>query len=161
MKNKNNLSPQEYYKRKHRKRISAGVIFFNEKKEVLVVKPNYRKGWIFPGGNVELDESPREGAIRETKEEINLDFKECELLCIDYNCENKIKGEKLQFLFSGGTLTQKNIKGIKLQKEELDEYKFIKTKDASKFLDKPNLKRFIKCIEAIKNNQVIYLENGE
>lgn len=42
---------------------------------VLLVEPNYREGWALPGGTIESDdgESPRDGARRETAEEIGLD----------------------------------------------------------------------------------------
>lgn len=42
-------------------------------------KKNWFNGWIFPGGKVEFGETPEKAAIRELKEEINLDVEEKQL----------------------------------------------------------------------------------
>lgn len=40
---------------------------------LLVVKPQSQNGWTLPGGLVELDESPLDALVRETKEETGLE----------------------------------------------------------------------------------------
>jgi len=61
--------------------VGAGSIVFNEEEEVLLVqsipeKKDYWHGkWTFPGGKVRYGESIEEAAVRETKEETNLDVK--------------------------------------------------------------------------------------
>ena len=52
---------------------SCGAIIYNQNKEVLIVKHN--KGhWDFPKGHVEGNETEQETAIREVKEETNIDI---------------------------------------------------------------------------------------
>ena len=53
----------------------AAALFRDAAGRVLLVEPNYREGWALPGGTIESDdgESPRDGARRETAEEIGLD----------------------------------------------------------------------------------------
>ena len=49
------------------------------------IEPSYGK-WVFPGGYVDLGERVEDAAIRETKEEVNLDVKLCELVGVySYN----------------------------------------------------------------------------
>jgi len=53
--------------------VSAATIVLNEKKEILLIK-GPRRGWEMPGGQVEVGESLKEAAIRETKEESGIDI---------------------------------------------------------------------------------------
>ncbi|MFB4213276.1 NUDIX hydrolase [Shouchella sp. JSM 1781072] len=52
--------------------ISAATIILNEKNDILLIK-GPKRGWEFPGGQVEEGESLTDAAIRETKEETGLD----------------------------------------------------------------------------------------
>ncbi len=57
--------------------VGVGVIVFNNKKKVLLVKRGNEpsKGlWSLPGGMIELGERVREAGIREVKEECNIDI---------------------------------------------------------------------------------------
>ncbi len=71
------MTDQEYLKNLPRKRMASGVIFFNEAGEILIVKPSYKDHWSVPGGVIDKDESPRDAALREVKEEVGLDLKSC------------------------------------------------------------------------------------
>ncbi len=53
--------------------VTAGAIVMNDQKEILLIKGPPR-GWEPPGGRVELGESIRDAAIRETKEESGMDI---------------------------------------------------------------------------------------
>ena len=139
--------------------MGAGVMFFNSRREMLVMQTKYRQGWTIPGGTVEKNESPYSTCVREIQEEIGMVKKELQFVAIDYKC---LKGqmENLQFMFYGGKLTEKEIDRIKLDNKELVRFKFVAPGSAVKLLS-PNLARGIPpCLEAIKNNQAVYLENG-
>ena len=63
-------------------KVVAGTIFTIEERVVLLrrgVEPSLGK-WVFPGGYVDRGESVREAAIRETKEESNIQVRLCSLL---------------------------------------------------------------------------------
>ena len=57
------------------RRLAAGALIRNERGEMLLVKPNYKDGWILPGGTVEAGEAPKPGCEREIVEELGLDVK--------------------------------------------------------------------------------------
>ena len=47
---------KNYYSTLPTKRMGAAVIFFNQKKEILIVKPTYKDHWSLPGGTVNKNE---------------------------------------------------------------------------------------------------------
>jgi len=55
-----------------RKEYSAGGVVFKEKKEVLLIK-NPSNVWTFPKGHIEKGETKEQAALREVKEETNID----------------------------------------------------------------------------------------
>ncbi len=124
------LSKQDYYNSLAKKPMGSDVLFLNDKNEILIVKPNYKDEWLLPGGTLEAGESPRAGAIRETKEEIGLDIQMDRMLCVDY-CKTA-QGDNLKFVFFGGILNEEQISQIKLQESELIEFKFVSLEDALK-----------------------------
>jgi 8-oxo-dGTP pyrophosphatase MutT (NUDIX family) len=67
-----------------RKRMASTVLLFDESDRVLVVEPTYVDFMELPGGSVDLDESPRQAAIREVKEELGLDRDPGRLLAVDW-----------------------------------------------------------------------------
>jgi len=155
------MPEDEFYKSLPKKRVAAGTLFFNAQNELLLLKPSYKDGWTIPGGVVEEIESPRQGAIREIKEEIGLDIPALEFLCVNHVVAPGVKGVSLQFLFYGGVLSEEQIKNIKLQTEEIVEYKFVDLNNASEFLPDIKLWRFNKCMEALKNKTAIYLDDED
>lgn len=153
------LSKQEYYDSLAKKPMGSDVLFLNDKDEILLVKPNYKNEWLFPGGTVEKGESPRESAIREVKEEIGLNIEVGQMLCMDYSKTSE--GDNLKFVFFGGVLNENQIANIKLQESELTDFKFVSLEEALDLFGPRKVKRIPHCLKALKDNTVIYLENGE
>lgn len=74
-------------------RVTAGVIKDNDK--VLLTrrapKENFAGGWEFPGGKIEINETPQACLARELKEELNIDVsvgKLCTEVAHDYGNMN-------------------------------------------------------------------------
>ena len=88
------MNPDEYIVDLPKKRMAVGVLLFNNAEELLVVKPTYKENWSIPGGVCDENESLRETAIREVKEETNLDIKKVQLLCVDYMSRGKSEYSK-------------------------------------------------------------------
>ena len=51
---------------------SAAIALYDATGRVLVVKAHYKHYWSFPGGVVDAGETPRQAAVRETKEEVGV-----------------------------------------------------------------------------------------
>lgn len=152
------LPLNEYYKTLPKKHVGAGVLFFDAADRLLIVKPSYKDGWSIPGGVIDPDESPLAGAIRETKEEIDLDVKDISLVCVDYVFKEGEKPESLQFLFYGGILQEDIIQKITIDGEELLEFRFAEIPEALILLREGLRKRLPYCLDAIKNKVAVYLE---
>lgn len=159
------MNEEEYLKNLPKKRMASGVVIFNNSKEILLVKPTYKNHWSVPGGVIDENESPRDAALREAKEEINLNLKKIHLLCIDYMSQREsgyiTKDENIQFIFYGGKLSAKEIKQIRIPKTEIGEYKFVSKKEALKLVNDKLANRLVPCFEAIKTGKPVYLEGGK
>lgn len=155
------IPKKQYYAQLPKKRMSAGVLLFNNKGELFILKPSYKDYWSIPGGAINKNESPYEAAIRELYEETNLKIKKLRLICVEYKKENNYKGEALHFIFYGGKLTKQQITKIKLAETEISYFKFIDTKKAPKVLSDTLGKKLKYCLKAIKNKHTIYMENGK
>lgn len=152
------FTDEEYAAMLPKKQVGTAVLFFNTKGEVLIVKPNYKEGWLVPGGAANEDESPLCCALRETKEEIGLDITALELVGIYYGHKKGVFTDSLKFVFSGGTLNDAQIAEIKLQNEELEIYTFMTPQEAIPLFSSSLQKSVPACLEAIKNNTVAYIE---
>lgn len=108
-----------------KKRLSAGVLFLNSKKEILLVKPVYREGWLLPGGVIDEDESPRQCAEREVKEELGLSIMFNSLLIVDYlHKVSTTQTESIHFLFKGHVLLDEQVSKLKVTDSELKDLAF-------------------------------------
>ena len=141
--------------------MGAGVLIFNEYDEILLLKPNYKDYWSIPGGTVDENESPRQCCLREIKEEIGLELSEITFLCVDYKSEQKEKPESLQFIFYGDVLKSDQIEKIKIQEDEIDEFRFVKIEEAKALLSEVLKNRIESCLESIQSGKTVYLENGK
>ncbi len=79
--------------------MGTGALIFNEARQLLILKPNYKNHWTIPGGVVDANESPRAACIREIREEIGLEQPNVTFVAVDYKPENQDRDENLQFMF--------------------------------------------------------------
>ncbi|MFE5394554.1 NUDIX domain-containing protein [Streptomyces sp. NPDC056568] len=104
----------------------AAALFRDAEGRVLLVEPNYREGWVLPGGTIESQdgETPRQGAWRETVEEIGLDVRLGRLLAVDW-VRGTGRPPLVAYLYDGGVLTEDDLKAIRLQEEELLSWRLV------------------------------------
>jgi len=152
-----------YYNNLPKKRMGAGALILNEQGEVLIVKQSYKDYWAIAGGVVDDGESPRVACIREVREELRIDLKVAEFLCLDHVnlIEDGESREHLQSIFFGGILNEAEIAEIKNDGEEILEYRFVNINEALPMLGEKLRKRLPKALEAYKKESAVYLENGE
>ena len=151
----------DYYKNLPRKWMGSGALFLNSESRILIVKPTYKDYWEIPGGSISENESPWAACAREVREELNLEIKKGNLLCIDYLPDNDEKGDRLMFIFDGGQLSESDISRITLQKEELSEFRFVSIDEAEKLLGERLSRRIRPTYEAKMDGFTAYLESGK
>ncbi|SDO49244.1 NUDIX domain-containing protein [Actinacidiphila guanduensis] len=117
---------------------SASTLFRSADGRLLLVEPNYRDDgtWTLPGGTIEsdADETPREGARRETAEEIGLDLAPGALLAVDWVRGGGRRPPLVTHLYDGGVLDDGQLAAIRLQEEELDSWKLVRVEELERYL---------------------------
>ena len=102
---------------------AAAALITNPSGRVLLVKPNYRDHWSLPGGVLEDGEPPHRGCGREVAEEVGLQITVGPLLVVDWAAPNHERPRPaVFFVFDGGEVAPGA--DIRLQEEELDDYRF-------------------------------------
>ncbi|GAA1134399.1 NUDIX hydrolase [Kribbella jejuensis] len=142
------------------KRIAADCLFTDRAGRLLVLEPPYKPTWDLPGGIVERDESPRDAARREVREEIGLHVETGELLVVDWIPRTGDFTEIVAFLFDGGVLTDDDIRQIVLQESEVVSFRFVGLDEAEQLLDRGQFTR-VKAGFARRRTGALYLENGD
>jgi mutator protein MutT len=82
--------------------VFAGGCIFNDKGEVLLQRRGDSNKWGFPGGAIEIGETPQEAAIREAKEETGLDVEVGDIIGIYTDSDMKYpNGDKAHSICIG------------------------------------------------------------
>ena len=81
--------------------------------------------WDIPGGMVEEGEMPKDAAIRETKEEVNLDITIGPILHEDSNYDNEKGTVFTRIVYQAELLEGQDERNIILQKDEHSEYMLV------------------------------------
>ena len=137
---------------------SAGALIFDAAERLLILKPNYKKGWTVPGGQVEATgESPWEACQRETSEECGLSVEHGRLVCVDFLRAKAGRPGGVRFLFDCGTFADDVLSTIRLSDGEIDEYRLADLDDAVKLLSGPVRRR---VAASAGRKGCIYLEEG-
>ena len=103
---------------------SAAVLIENEQGELLIVKASYKDHWSLPGGIVDAGESPLEAAVREVKEEVDIqvDPKDLNLAMVASRHSDEFLTHQFVFFTK---LENDAFSEIKLQESEIVASKFI------------------------------------
>lgn len=137
--------------------VVAGLIT-DESGRVLIVKPSHKEGWIFPGGYVEIGESPSSAFIREMHAELGIDLStRPRLLSIDYRGSSE---EYVMFIFDGGVFTDEMVSKIKLPPQLL-EVRFVEPNEAMTMLRGNSARRLLPTLNARSKTGIAYLEHQE
>ncbi|MEV6614349.1 NUDIX hydrolase [Streptomyces sp. NPDC051051] len=140
----------------------AATLFRDARGRVLLVEPNYRAGWVLPGGTVESDEgeTPRQGARRETLEEIGLDREPGRLLAVDW-VQGRNRPPLVAYVYDGGVLDEEDLKAIRLQEEELLSWRLVPREEITDHLLGTLGHRVLAALDVLADGSgTAELENG-
>jgi ADP-ribose pyrophosphatase YjhB (NUDIX family) len=140
----------------------AAALFRDAEGRVLLVEPNYRAGWALPGGTIESDdgETPRQGARRETAEEIGLDRELGRLLAVDW-VHGTGRPPLVAYLYDGGVLAEDDFKAIRLQEEELLSWRLVERTELAEYLPGGLGRRVLAALDVpAEGSGTAELENG-
>jgi 8-oxo-dGTP diphosphatase len=124
------VEPEIYYAGLAAAFVTAGALITDPGGRVLLVKPNYRDHWLFPGGTADDNESPEAACARELKEEIGLALPVGRLLLVDWRPARAERPRPtVGFIFDAGILERPE--RIRLQEDELDDHAFFEPGEAA------------------------------
>lgn len=123
--------------------VFAGGCVFNDRGEILLQQRGDSNRWGFPGGAVELGETPEMAAIREFKEETGLDVKISELFGVytdtDMRYPNGDQAQSISITYIleiiGGQLTMDQVETVGLRFFPLNETPELFCKQHQDFLN--------------------------
>src|SRR3954447_3985850 len=142
-----------------RPRVAAGMLVHDDQGRVLMVRPTYKDGWDIPGGYVEPDESPAQAAERELAEELDLRRAPGRLLVVDW-APHPAEGDKLLFVFDGGTLTASEVAALSPDGKEIAQARYWDTSDVDALAPPRLVCRLRLALDALANGQTLYAEHG-
>ncbi|MFD9881520.1 NUDIX domain-containing protein [Streptomyces alboflavus] len=153
------MSENEHEAKMARPRMAAGALFFDDQGHVMLLEPTYKEYRDIPGGYVDSGESPLQACVREVREELGITPGIGRLLVVDW-APSPSEGDKVLYLFDGGTLAADIQEQIRLQASEIGGYAFHPI-DAVDDLTIPRLARRIReAVTARGDGTVAYLEHG-
>jgi len=138
--------------------VSAGALIYDRAGRLLILKPTYKSGWTIPGGVMEADgESPWEACQREVREETGLEVSRGQLVVMDFRRPKEARPGGIRFLFDCGQVSDAALADLKLQPEEISEFRLVPLPDALGLLRGP-IRRRVRA--ATKGRGLVYLEHG-
>jgi 8-oxo-dGTP diphosphatase len=140
-------------------RLAAGALFLDDQGRTMLVQPTYKDHWEIPGGYVEPGESPRAACLREVHEELGLTLSAVPHLVTDW-APAESDGDKILFVFDGGTLTADQLTSIVLPADELAEWRFVATGDLEQYTTDRLVRRIRLAVRAKTEGHAIYAEHG-
>lgn len=131
---------------------SCGCVIWRiaDEMRVLIIKQARNGNWSFPKGHVEEGETEVQTAAREVFEEVGLKIKTMDGFreTIHYNPRPNVNKDVVYFV------AQSKIGRVRLQKEEVADYKWVRPEQAFKILSFVNDKDVLKkALEFIENNK--------
>jgi 8-oxo-dGTP diphosphatase len=122
----------------------------------LLVKPNYRSHWSLPGGILEHGEPPHLGCFREVEEELGLAREVGPLLVAAWTAPEGPRPRPIaSYIFDGGVLADPG--AIRLQKEELDDWRFVPPSEFEAHLPAFMARRVRAAVTARVTGTAVYL----
>ena len=157
----NDIEAAKFYNKQPKKRVGAGVLFFNKRGEVLIVKPNYLEKWLWIGGSADENESPKTTALRECQEEIGTTPATFRLAFVNYLPQQPTgQSDILQFLFTSDEVDDTFISQLKLQESEIEDARFIPIDELANYMHEYRARAIQTYWKNKQGTAPLYMEDG-
>lgn len=140
--------------------MGAGALIRNGEGQVLLVNPTYKAPWEIPGGIVEEGESPRSCCSRELVEELGREVAIGRLLVVDWLPDLGGRGDRILFIFDGGSVEDGFVDEVVLPPDELSECRFVDVDDLGDRLGPGMVRRVRAALGNALAGTTGYLEFG-
>jgi 8-oxo-dGTP pyrophosphatase MutT (NUDIX family) len=140
--------------------MGAGVLFTDAVGRALLVEPVYKDYWEIVGGCVEENESPRQAALREMKEELGMTVPLGRLLVVDWVPPRTDRTEGVMFVYDGGTLDKQRTADIYLPAAELSGWAWCDQKQIEHRMTPLLARLVLAALRAKAEGTAFDLENG-
>lgn len=153
------VEPDTWYAQLAAFHAAAALFVTDDTGRVLLVKPNYRDHWAFPGGYVDQDETPHTAVERELREELGLALTVGDLLVVDWASPAGPRPRALvNFVFDGGHLPPDH--DIRVNPDELEAFGLYFPEQCQELLPPRVAPRIEAALAARAKATTIYLLDG-
>jgi 8-oxo-dGTP pyrophosphatase MutT (NUDIX family) len=142
-----------------RKRLIAHVLMRDAEGRILLCDTAFKSDWELPGGIVEPGEAPRDGAIREVREELGLDLAVGRLLVADWLPPYLGWEDALELIFDGGLDTEHDLASFSLQDNEITSVSLLPLDQAAEVVT-PLSHRRLSVAVGQSGGETAYLQDG-
>jgi len=142
-----------------RKRLIAHVLMRDVEGRILLCDTAFKSDWELPGGIVEPGEAPRDGAIREVREELGLDLSVGRLLVADWLPPYLGWEDALELIFDGGLVTEDDLASFSLQENEITSVSLLTLDQAAEVVT-PLSHRRLSVAMGQSDGETAYLQDG-
>ncbi len=139
------------------KRVIAHAVFTDPHSRVLLAETTYKADWELPGGVVEPNETPRQGAQREILEEIGLAFELGDAAIVDWMPASLGWSDAIEFVFHGGRLNPTLAAAVQASDREIRALHWVAAEDLENHVTPLSARR----IRLVLAGEVGLTENGE
>lgn len=140
--------------------MGAAVLFTDAAGRALLVEPVYKDYWEIVGGCVEENESPRQAAGRELKEELGKTVAPGRLLVVDWVPPRPDRTEGVMFVFDGGILDEQGTADIQVPPDELASWAWCDQEQIEQRMSPLLARRVVAALRAKAEGTMFDLENG-
>ncbi|MBO4161989.1 NUDIX hydrolase [Micromonospora sp. MMS20-R2-23] len=140
--------------------MGAAVLITDAAGRALLVEPVYKDYWEIVGGCVDADESPRQAAAREVKEELGRAVVPGRLLVTDWVPPRPDRTEGMMFVYDGGTLDEVGTADILLPPDELRSWAWCTEEQIRERMPELLARRVVAALRAKAEGTMLDLENG-
>lgn len=141
-----------------RKRVIAHLLLTDPHNRVCILQTTFKPDFELPGGILEIGESPRDGLLREVREELDHTVEVGRLLVVDWLVPYLGWEDAVELIFDAGTLTDPHL--LRPDGREIESVHWLELTEAAARMAPFAQGRLRAAWSARQESQTFYLEGG-